>query len=1012
MLTQESEPNYVYLPDLADELREEGAEVRLSLGMADRILIARLSQDTTYNNETSWDYLVHAWTRCRDAEGRTRTQLPAPLVEHGLKALQHARGLLTSYTGLVVQMPDMFPCYEKHGKTLSPSALVPTFLHLASTAGMDDETDAPTDEWASPRIADTPQFIADWVARFGPEDTLGETLGVAMHALVQRVRKGALSEPQSTPEPAAEQPVDPNDVQSVLAHLLGVADPRAQSSAPKESEGMTIAGLDWRPIQMAVVAALECRPLAAAVPGFASFSPNVPAPMLERESLFGPLLRLSCFADAYPNMAKSHFSEAKSRSPIELENSMQSLRMALDVVQSNNFRIFNALVRSDASAREKVLAFVGHACALNVKRGAMQARAREIASDAFMVNLYDVVLRFAMPFVDVSCAKIDRIDMNYLQYQRRWDTQSLTRIHASEADAAAWMAAGAAPPAPPNFITEIFFLGTRLTNLALGKAIRRVDDREKEMDRLQKRIDEFEADRSNWQALPQGARVEQVIKRAQAQYDKLHGEVLAAQTQLLAPQFVQRVIQFTSFTMMWLVRLGDDKHAHPMPMVALPLSQEPSELFRMLPEHMFEDVCDTILFYARRKPDVLDESAKNSVVAFCTTFLSSGWWIRNPFLKAKLAEMLSYNVMPYGPYKSGVLGDTINSHPLALQHLVPALIAFWIDAESTGSNSQFYDKFNIRYHLVQIFKEIWTNPDHKKHLYQQATQFPTEFTIFINRLMNDVTFLLDDALDKLVELHAKQVEVDDRASWEERTAEERQEHEGIMRSIQGQIRSDLGLGHEFLRLLIKFTAETSASFMTPEIVDRLAAMLDYNLDLLVGPRCQELKVKDPKKVGFDPRSLLSEILSVFLNLAPHDEFATAIARDGRSYSRETFSKAASIAHRHMLKSPPDIDALASLVDRVERVKQADADEEEDLGDVPDEFLDPLLATIMRDPVRLPSSRTVLDRSTIKAHLLSDSKDPFNRMPLTLDQVQPDDALRAQIEAFLQERKASTTRRPQ
>lgn len=42
-------------------------------------------------------------------------------------------------------------------------------------------------------------------------------------------------------------------------------------------------------------------------------------------------------------------------------------------------------------------------------------------------------------------------------------------------------------------------------------------------------------------------------------------------------------------------------------------------------------------------------------------------------------------------------------------------------------------------------------------------------------------------------------------------------------------------------------------------------------------------------------------------------------------------------------------------------------------------------TLMRDPVTLPS-KTVVDRSTIKAHLLSDASDPFNRMPLKLEDV--------------------------
>lgn len=45
-------------------------------------------------------------------------------------------------------------------------------------------------------------------------------------------------------------------------------------------------------------------------------------------------------------------------------------------------------------------------------------------------------------------------------------------------------------------------------------------------------------------------------------------------------------------------------------------------------------------------------------------------------------------------------------------------------------------------------------------------------------------------------------------------------------------------------------------------------------------------------------------------------------------------------------------------------------------------------TLMRDPVILPSSRTVIDRATIKSHLLSDTTDPFNRIPLTINEVFP------------------------
>jgi len=50
--------------------------------------------------------------------------------------------------------------------------------------------------------------------------------------------------------------------------------------------------------------------------------------------------------------------------------------------------------------------------------------------------------------------------------------------------------------------------------------------------------------------------------------------------------------------------------------------------------------------------------------------------------------------------------------------------------------------------------------------------------------------------------------------------------------------------------------------------------------------------------------------------------------------------------------------------------------------------DPLMYTLMEDPVILPSSRMSIDRATIRSHLLSDPNDPFNRVPLTMEDVIP------------------------
>jgi hypothetical protein len=38
------------------------------------------------------------------------------------------------------------------------------------------------------------------------------------------------------------------------------------------------------------------------------------------------------------------------------------------------------------------------------------------------------------------------------------------------------------------------------------------------------------------------------------------------------------------------------------------------------------------------------------------------------------------------------------------------------EIEITGSHTQFYDKFNIRYYITQIFKMVWSNPSHREAL--------------------------------------------------------------------------------------------------------------------------------------------------------------------------------------------------------------------------------------------------------------------------------------------------------
>lgn len=99
-----------------------------------------------------------------------------------------------------------------------------------------------------------------------------------------------------------------------------------------------------------------------------------------------------------------------------------------------------------------------------------------------------------------------------------------------------------------------------------------------------------------------------------------------------------------------------------------------------------------------------------------------------------------------------------------------------------------------------------------------------------------------------------------------------------------------------------------------------------------------------------------------------------------------------------------IGEMREVAEKVDRLEKQQLLDQEALSDPPDEFLDPIMSTLMLDPVILPSSKVTVDRTTIARHLLSDQTDPFNRSPLTMDQVQPDVEIRDKITQWTKEKR--------
>jgi len=452
----------------------------------------------------------------------------------------------------------------------------------------------------------------------------------------------------------------------------------------------------------------------------------------------------------------------------------------------------------------------------------------------------------------------------------------------------------------------------------------------------------------------------------------------------------------------WLLRLASNQNV-PQEQLNLPLQSQQPDAFTALPEYFLEDIVDNFKFITQNIPHIITPQQCDEIIQICITFLRNTEYVKNPGVKSGLVTILFYGVQPFHHHARGVLGDLLLGSPFAHKHLLHGLMKFYIEAESTGLSSQFYDKFNIRYEIFQVIKAIWPNTMYRDNMRKEAAVDTDFFVQFVNMIINDATYVLDELLSSFAKIHDLQRELE---HWPESDEEARKEKVDLLEDNKGKAKSYMGLTRESMATLTLFTEALSASFTMPEIVQRLADMLDYNLDTMVGPKSSNLKVKDPEQFGWNPTQLLSDIMTVFINLSGQPSFAQAIARDGRSYKPGNFLKAVEIMKRKTPMSPDQLAAWHTLAERVAAAKAAEEEEEDDLGEIPDEFLDPLMADLMDDPVVLPTSKITINRSTIRSHLLSVAHDPFNRAPLKIEDVIPDMELKAKIDAWKAERKAA------
>ncbi|KAM9630353.1 ubiquitin conjugation factor E4 B isoform 2-T2 [Morphnus guianensis] len=713
---------------------------------------------------------------------------------------------------------------------------------------------------------------------------------------------------------------------------------------------------------------------------------------LQRLSYLGAFFSLSVFAEDDSKVVEKYFSGPA----ITLENTRvvsQSLQHYLELARQELFKILHSILLN-GETREAALNYMAAIVNANMKKAQMQTDDRLVSTDGFMLNFLWVLQQLSTKI------KLETVDPMYIFHPRcRIDLPTdETRVKATMEDVTAWIAELYRDPSPfsePKFPTECFFLTLHAHHLSILPSCRRYIRRLRAIRELNRTVEDLKNNESQWKDSPLATRHREMLKRCKTQLKKLVRCKACADAGLLDENFLRRCLNFYGMVIQLMLRILDPAY----PNIKLPLTPEVPKVFAALPEFYVEDVAEFLFFIVQYAPQVLYEPCTQDIVMFLVVMLCNQNYIRNPYLVAKLVEVM-FMTNPAVQPRTQKFFEMIENHPLSTKLLVPSLMKFYTDVEHTGATSEFYDKFTIRYHISTIFKSLWQNIAHHGTFMEEFNS-GKQFVRYINMLINDTTFLLDESLESLKRIHEVQEEMKNKEQWDLLPRDQQQARQSQLAQDERVSRSYLALATETVDMFHILTKQVQKPFLRPELGPRLAAMLNFNLQQLCGPKCRDLKVENPEKYGFEPKKLLDQLTDIYLQL-DCARFAKAIADDQRSYSKELFEEVISKMKKAGIKSTIAIEKFKLLAEKVEEIVAKNARAEIDYSDAPDEFRDPLMDTLMTDPVRLPSG-TIMDRSIILRHLLNSSTDPFNRQTLTENMLEPVPELKEQIHAWMRDK---------
>lgn len=307
---------------------------------------------------------------------------------------------------------------------------------------------------------------------------------------------------------------------------------------------------------------------------------------------------------------------------------------------------------------------------------------------------------------------------------------------------------------------------------------------------------------------------------------------------------------------------------------------------------------------------------------------------------------------------------------------------------------------------MKLLMLAWeSNPAFRTMTREVAKENKDVFNDFLGHVLTDLNFCVEEGfqdIPKYKELYEK---------GESNLTDEEQ---GNLKNFEDKIKNWFKNGRDLLKSLVYLTTIFADEFSGDDWRKKFVNILNYyakkfmtkyfkTLQMRIVSYGSVNKINVFKALGINVLETIKQLLRVYINVSDNQVILEEIVKDERSYEDGLLIDLGKTALKKKLLFDNDITKLEALIEKLRGMAAEASNLKAILDDYPEEYMCQLTYELMTDPVKLPASNIVVDRSAIKQHIsLNGETDPFNRQPLTLADLEEQPDLKKKVDDWIKE----------